>query len=181
MGKQKHNVQRPIGAYPSRLRDLWRIITRFRVHVCSTVTRLGRDYHITVHFIHEIGGNFFNATVFECEAIPYLTRADWKSGIVVIGCPHCYSKIFRSIIETSKRGHRIQNKDGGQQQLSNVEFSEWEKNIWPYRVSTHKVQSTTWWLDSCFSSSNEKTLERTGWKTAGRWNSALGRKKPLMS
>ena len=85
VGKQKHNVQRPIGAYPSRLRDLWRIITRFRVHVCSTVTRLGRDYHITVHFIHKIGGNFFNGTVFECEEIPYLTRADWKSGIVVIG------------------------------------------------------------------------------------------------
>ena len=58
------------------------------------------------------------------NAKKYLTRADWKSGIVVIGCPHCYSKIFRSIIETSKRGHRIENKDGGQKQLSNVEFSK---------------------------------------------------------
>ena len=115
------------------------------------------------------------------NAKKYLTRADWKSRIVVIGYPHCYSKIFRSIVETSKRGHRIENKDGGQKQLSNVEFSKWEKNIWPYRVSTHKVQSTTRWLDSCFSSSNEKTLERAGWKTPGRWNSALGRKKPLMS
>ena len=72
VGKQKHiNVQRPIGAYPSRLRDLWRIITRFRVHVCSTVTRLGRDYHITVHFIHKISGNFFKGTVFECEEISH--------------------------------------------------------------------------------------------------------------
>ena len=34
------------------------------------------------------------------------------------------STIFRSIVETSKRGHRIENKDGGQKQLSNVEFSK---------------------------------------------------------
>lgn len=45
------------------------------------------------------------------NAKKYLTRADWKSGIVVIGCPHCYSKYHRNIeTRPSNRKQRWRTK-----------------------------------------------------------------------
>ena len=119
MEKQKHNVQRPTAAYPSRLRDLRRILTRFRVHVSSTVTRLGQDhYRIRYNLFTKLAETSLNLQSSNAKELT------GEKCIAVIDCPHCYSKIFRSIVETPKRGHRIENKDGGQKQISNGEFSK---------------------------------------------------------
>ena len=103
MGKQKHNVQSLSGPIP-RACVTFGELSRGSVRTC---VQRSRDLVETTTLRYILFTKLAETSlrVQSSNAKKYLTRADWKSDIVVIGCPHCYSKIFRSIIETSKRGH----------------------------------------------------------------------------